>query len=132
MRHSKSTQTGTPLPSGGLPRRDPGDHPAIARLLVDGAGSITTMSEGARKLLGYGPTSRFDRCFFAHIHGRNLIQVMRDVASMVCHDRSSAHWIVRMRTADSGWIWLRLVARKLRANEASDAWIAVGLERVSA
>lgn len=112
--------------------RDPLDHPAAARVYVDGSGSITEISDGAKKLLGYGAGSSIDHCFFSHIHGRNMLQVMRDIASMVCHDRTSAQWIVRMRTAERDWVWVRLVARKHAGATNSVVSIVIDAERVSA
>ena len=82
-------------------------------------------------MLGYEPESAIEPCFFAHIHGRNLLQVMRDVASMICQGKASARWIVRMKTATSDWIWMRLTAHHESASTRQES-IAVYLERVDA
>ncbi len=87
------------------------------------------MSETARALLGYRDSrSEPDPCFFAHIHGRNLLPVMRDVASMVSSGKTSARWIARMRTAAGEWMWMRLTARRLTSEAANG--IVVWLERL--
>lgn len=85
-------------------------------ICVDIEGSITRVTKPARNLLEYGPEKEIDPCFFSHIHGKNLYQVMRDVADMVCYGKRQANWLLRVRTGLGRWRWYRMRAEN-RLNE---------------
>ena len=78
-----------------------------ASLILDAEGNICEMSAPARHLLEYRSEQDADACFFSHVHGRNLYQVMRDVADMVCYGKAAASWLLRMRTGRGRWRWFK-------------------------
>ena len=82
--------------------------PAIA---VASDGTIRHLTVPAKVLLGYRHEQFVSSSFFSLIHGRNLQQVMRDVADMVTHGKSQASWFLRMRTGKNNWQWFRAVAQ---------------------
>jgi hypothetical protein len=132
MEHNRDTsphgKTGPPTSNSAetstVPKPD-----SRALLQIDAAGSITHMSLTARLMLGYTDGDPSDTCFFAHIHGRNLLQVMHDVASMVCSGKRSAKWMLRMKTATPNWIWVRLNASTLGPASAPSG-ILIHVERI--
>jgi hypothetical protein len=65
------------------------------------------MTRAARAQLEYGIGREPDECFFTHVHGRNLRRVMQDLAHMVCHRKTSARWLLRLRTGTGRWRWFR-------------------------
>lgn len=85
-------------------------HPHIPRLVLDGEGSVREVSPAARVLLSYRSDDAIPPCFFSLIHAKNLYQVMRDVADMVCRGRSRASWLLRLRTGDGRWRWFKVQA----------------------
>jgi hypothetical protein len=103
-----------------------------AELLLDAGCNITDISASARKLIGYGTAAPIDPCFFAHIHSRNLLQVMRDLASIACNGKQRARWMVRMRNADEQWVWMRLTARRMDETRSTAFGIAVELAHLDA
>ncbi len=120
----------------GVPRTNPFSRTHVnterAELLLDAGCNITDISASARKLIGYGPAAPIDPCFFAHIHSRNLLQVMRDLASMACNGKQRARWLVRMRNADEEWVWMRLTARKMDQTRSTGFGVAVELAHLDA
>ncbi|NNE45636.1 MAG: PAS domain-containing protein [Rhodothermales bacterium] len=107
-------------------------NPERAGLLLDAGCNITDISPSARKLIGYGPAAPIDPCFFAHIHSRNLVLVMRDLASMACNGKRRARWMVRMRNADEQWVWMRVTARKMDQIRPTGFGFAVELAHLDA
>lgn len=81
--------------------------PNRAVLVVDGEGNIRQITPAARRLLEYGNAEPVPPCFFSHVHGRNMYQVMRDVADMVCYGKPKANWLIRLRTGRGRWQWYR-------------------------
>jgi len=69
------------------------------------------LSATARRLLGYQPAQLVEASFFSLIHAKQLFQVMRDVADMVCHGKPSATWLVRLRTVSGRWQWFKADVR---------------------
>lgn len=67
-------------------------------------------SPSALRLLSYRSKSSMSPCFFSHVHGKNLYQVMRDVADMVCYGKPRASWLLRLRTGDGRWRWFKVLA----------------------
>lgn len=80
-------------------------------LALNGEGTLLYASSAARTLLEYRPDQTIEPCFFAHVHGRNHYQVMRDVADMVCYGRQSATWLLRLRTGQGQWRWYKAHVR---------------------
>lgn len=58
-------------------------------------------------MLEYAPDDHVPPSFFSHVHGRNLYQVMRDVANIVCYGKPRARWLLRLRTGRGRWQWFR-------------------------
>lgn len=78
------------------------------RLLLDEEGSITAFNDAARRVLDCPAEESYDPNFFAHVHGRNLRRVMRDLARMVRHDLRRARWLLRLETGTNRWRWFRV------------------------
>jgi PAS domain-containing protein len=96
-----------------------------ATLQLSADGSITEMTPAARHMLEYKSDQPVEPCFFSHVHGRNLYQVMRDVADMVCYGKTSATWLARLRTGQGRWRWYKAtVENGLNSGEGT---IAVSL-----
>lgn len=74
---------------------------------MDAEGTIRHVTPAARRLLQYGPDEQVMPCFFSHVHGHNMYQVMRDVADMVCYGKPKADWLLRLRTGRNRWQWFR-------------------------
>ncbi len=89
-------------------RRD--EHLYAPSLELDAEGNILSVTAPARRLLEYRPEQEVESCFFSHVHGRNLYQVMRDVADMVCYGKTRASWLFRLRTGQGRWRWYRATA----------------------
>lgn len=79
----------------------------VPALILDADGTIRHVTPAARRLLEYGHDETVSPCFFSHVHGRNMYQVMRDVADMVCYGKPRANWLLRMRTGRGRWQWFR-------------------------
>ncbi len=79
----------------------------LPALILDAEGTIQYVTPAARRLLEYGHDDPISPCFFSHVHGRNMYQVMRDVADMVCYGKLKAGWLLRMRTGRGRWQWFR-------------------------
>ncbi|MEX0746693.1 MAG: PAS domain-containing protein [Rhodothermales bacterium] len=86
------------------------------QLQMDAEGTLQYVSPAARRLLEYGPEDSVQECFFSLVHGRNMYQVMRDVADMVCYGKPRANWLVRLKTGRDRWTWLRATVTN-RLNE---------------
>ena len=80
-------------------------------IVLDAAGNIQHLTPAARGLLEYKPGQSIEPCFFSHVHGKNLYQVMRDVADMVCRGKAQASWLLRLRTGQNRWRWYKATAR---------------------
>lgn len=80
-------------------------------VVLDEEGSIVDISASALRLLEFRRRNGMAPCFFSHVHGKNLYQVMRDVADMVCYGKHSASWLLRLRTGTGRWRWYRVTAR---------------------
>ena len=73
-------------------------------LKLDEEGSILEISTTALRMLEHTQKSdALKSCFFSLVHGKNLYQVMRDVADMVCYGKSRASWLLRLETGMSRW-----------------------------
>lgn len=81
--------------------------PHLPTLVLGGDGMIQHTTPAARHMLEYKPDQQIESCFFSHVHGRNLYQVMRDVADMVCYGKASASWLLRIRTGQGRWRWFK-------------------------
>lgn len=79
----------------------------VPALVLGADGTIQLATPAARHLLEYKSEQQLDPCFFSHVHGRNLYQVMRDVADMVCYGKASASWLMRLRTGQGRWRWYK-------------------------
>lgn len=82
-------------------------RPHIPALVLNAEGTILHITPAARRLLDYRHDEELLPCFFSHVHGRNMYQVMRDVADMVCYGKPRASWLLRMRTGRGRWQWVR-------------------------
>ncbi len=86
-------------------------------IILDAEGTIRHITPAARRLLEYRHDDDLPPCFFSHVHGRNMYQVMRDVADMVCYGKPRASWLLRMRTGRGRWQWVRAtVTNKLESD----------------
>lgn len=83
--------------------------PHVPALILDAEGTIQHLTPAARRLLEYRQNQPIEGCFFSHVHGRNLYQVMRDVADMVCYGKAQASWLLRLRTGQGRWQWFKAV-----------------------
>lgn len=81
------------------------------QLLLDAEGSITDLTPAARRLLEYQNDAPVERCFFSHVHQKNLFQVMRDVAQMVTTGLPRASWLLRLRTGRRRYQWFKMEVR---------------------
>lgn len=90
-----------------------GVEPHSAALVLDAEGTIQHITPAARRLLEYRHDDDLPPCFFSHVHGRNMYQVMRDVADMVCYGKPRATWLLRMRTGRGRWQWVRATVSNL-------------------
>ncbi len=81
--------------------------PHAPTIVVNAEGTIQYVTPAARRLLEYRHDDELPPCFFSHVHGRNMYQVMRDVADMVCYGKPKATWLLRMRTGRGRWQWVR-------------------------
>ncbi|HEX7071861.1 MAG TPA: hypothetical protein VF190_13695 [Rhodothermales bacterium] len=91
----------------------------VPYVVLNPDGMIRDVTPSARKLLEYRTSQQIDPCFFAHVHGKNLYQVMRDVADMVCYGKNQASWLLRLRTGQGRWRWYKASVRnRLEEDEA--------------
>ncbi|MEM1127648.1 MAG: PAS domain-containing protein [Bacteroidota bacterium] len=79
-------------------------------LVLDAEGNVRYVTTSARILMEYGADQAMEPCFFSLIHGRNLYQVMRDVADMVSGRKRETSWLLRLRTGRGRWRWYRVTA----------------------
>lgn len=77
-------------------------------LILDAEGTIRHMTRGAQHLLECDSDTAPRPCFFSLVHGRNLYQVMRDVADMVCFRKRQTSWLLRLRTGQDRWRWFKV------------------------
>lgn len=82
--------------------------PHLPTLVLDAEGNVQHLTPAARRMLEYRADQQVAPCFFSHVHGRNLYQVMRDVADMVCYGKSQATWLLRLRTGQGRWQWYKV------------------------
>ena len=87
-----------------------GINPLLPVVVLDEKGTIQHLTHPARRLLEYQPHQRVEPSFFAHIHNKNLYQVMRDVADMVCYGKTKASWMMRLNTGLGRWRWYKATA----------------------
>lgn len=83
----------------------------LPTLTLDGEGTITDASPSALRLLEHRSRDGLGPSFFSHVHGKNLYQVMRDVADMVCYGKAQASWLLRLRTGQGRWRWYKVTAK---------------------
>lgn len=86
-------------------------NPSLPLVVLSSDASILHLSPTARHLLGYKPGDRVEGSFFSLIHRKQLFQVMRDVADMVCHGKPNATWLLRLRTTTGRWQWFKADVR---------------------
>lgn len=79
----------------------------VAALILDAEGTIRHVTPAARRLLGYDLNEPLMPCFFSHVHGHNMYQVMRDIADMVCYGKPKARWLLRLRTSNGRFQWFQ-------------------------
>lgn len=92
-------------------RFQPYESPLVPVLTLNAEGTIQYVSPAARRLLEYRSNQAFDRCFFAHVHGRNLYRVMQDIAHMVCCRQQQASWLLRLQTGTGRYRWYKASVR---------------------
>ena len=98
----------------------------VPTLIVDQEGSVLHLTPRARQLLEYKPDQPVEPYFLSHIHGRNLRQVMRDLADMIKYGKSKASWLVQMRTGQGRWRWYKASAKR-EQQQGDDPLILVKL-----
>lgn len=94
-------------------------------LVLNAHGEIETLTPLARRLLDFGPNQRIQPSFFSHLSGKNLNQVMCDLADMVCGRKPRAQWLLRLRTGRGRWRWFQAVARPLPEDTTPEAGLPV-------
>lgn len=105
MHPAQSSLKLRPIPST---TPDPAAVPEDASaLFFDVKGIVRRMSPAARRLLAYEDDEPFDICFYSLIDEKNLYTVLRDVAEMACYGKKEARWLLRLRTADDSWRWVK-------------------------
>lgn len=82
-------------------------NPHLPAIVLDGEGTIRDITPQARRLLELRQDAPPADCFFSLVHARNIYQVMRDVADMVCYGKPQASWLMRLRTGRGRWQWFR-------------------------
>jgi hypothetical protein len=103
-----------------VPDRKRFQNPGLATIVLGADGTVQSLSSPARSILEYGPDQPVNQSFFSMIHGRQLYQVMRDVADMVCHGKTRVTWLIRLRTYKGRWKWFKAdVYNRLDQNSAS-------------
>jgi PAS domain S-box-containing protein len=102
------------------------DSPAI---ILNEDGTIKEASPSALRLLDYSAAATISPSFFSLVHGKNLYQVMRDVADMVCYGKARATWLLRLRTGEGRWRWYKVNATC--DDQGSDRTILLSLKDVS-
>lgn len=95
------------------------------QLLLDAEGSITELTPSARQLLEYPSDAPVERCFFSHVHQKNLFQVMRDVAQMVTVGKPRASWLLRLRTGRRRYQWFKMEVRNRLQQRERDICVEV-------
>ena len=85
-------------------------NPHTSALVLDAEMRIQHLTLPARRLLEYNPAQAPAHSFLHHVHDKNLFQVMRDVADMVCHGKAKASWMLRLRTGRGRWRWYKASA----------------------
>ncbi len=96
-----------------IPGRKRFQSPLLLQPLItlDPEGTIVDATPVALRLLEHRERRGLGTCFFSHVHGKNLHQVMRDVADMVYLGKSTASWLLRLRTGKGRWRWYKVSAR---------------------
>lgn len=107
------------------PSRDTDKAAHVPLIVLDAEGTVKHMTRAAKRLLEYAPSDTFDRCFFTHVHGRNLYRTMQDLAHMVCHRKRQASWLLRLRTGTGRWRWFKAEVRSLLNEPESEIHIGV-------
>jgi PAS domain S-box-containing protein len=87
------------------------------RIVLDEDGTVREVSTSALRMLDYRSQSAMNPSFFSYVHGKNLYQVMRDVADMVCYGKPRATWLLRLRTGDGRWRWFKVNAQISEDND---------------
>lgn len=106
------------------------DYSALPPSVVLGAdGMIKQVTPAACRLLRYRQDQDIKPSFFSHVHGKNLYQVMRDVADMVCYGKSAASWLLRLRTGQGDWRWFKATVKS--AMNGDDGAIYIHLHDLS-
>ena len=82
-------------------------NPSFPTAVLAADGNVLHLSPAAKRLLGYSQSEPVEVSFFSLIHRNQLFQVMRDVADMVCHGKSSATWLLRLRSVQGRWQWFK-------------------------
>lgn len=87
-------------------------HPLLGApsMILNEEGTIEEASPAALKMLNLPASITENMSFFSLVHGKNLYQVMRDVADMVCYGKAKASWLLRMRTGEGRWRWYKVTA----------------------
>jgi len=97
-------------------------------LFFDEQGNVVNATSAALKVLRYRKSQSLRISFFSLVHAKNLYQVMRDVADMVCHGKKQASWMLRLRTEAKDWRWFNATAYNYLSSESGE--IAVYLEPI--
>ena len=85
--------------------------PFTPTLYLNAEGTIIAMTPLARRMLEYRADEHVPPSFFSQIHGKNLYQVMCDLADMARGRKDRASWLVRMRTGRGRWRWYQATVR---------------------
>ena len=87
-------------------------------IFLDGRGHVQHVTLPVSRMLGYQNPDDMDSFFFAWVHGKNLRQIARDIASMERGRKRQAFWLTRLRSADGRWVWYKISAdNRLDAEE---------------
>jgi PAS domain S-box-containing protein len=103
---------------------------SVPVLFIDQEGQIVHLTETALRLLEYATNDVVDDYFFSHVHGKNLHQVMRDVAHMVRNGKKEASWMLRLRTGQGRWRWYKAEAENELDSSSNGGAIKVRLRHL--
>ena len=87
-------------------------------IIIGFDGSIKDVSHSALNLMDFRMAESIEKNFFQLIHKNQLYPVMRDVADIICRGKTSASWLIRIRTSNGTWKWFKAEVQKSNACEA--------------
>ena len=81
-------------------------------IIIGFDGSIKDVSSSAKQILHLRRPGTGETNFFSLVHKSHLYPVMRDVADIICRGKTSAHWLLRLKTSNESWKFFKTEVRK--------------------